>query len=107
MCIAGADLAHIGIKFGHARPADEAFRRECEEKDRLSLEAVVKGEGEGFFQAIAAERDERNICGLPCTYAMLRVLEGRGARGELLSYGQAPDPVPGTIVSFAAAALYG
>ncbi len=108
VCIAGADLAHIGTKFGHERPADESFARECEEKDRASLERALHVDGEGFFDYIAAEKDGRNICGLPCVYTMLKTIAGDGAaRGELLAYGQAPDPVPKSLVSFASLAYYG
>ncbi|HVY61340.1 MAG TPA: AmmeMemoRadiSam system protein B [Planctomycetota bacterium] len=106
-CIAGADLAHIGIKFGHTRFADAAFRRECEEKDRASLEKAVRSDGEGFFGALAAEKDERNICGLPCMYTMMKVIEPDVKKGSLLAYGQADDPVAGSVVSFASVGYYG
>jgi hypothetical protein len=109
--IAGADLAHIGPKFGDERPADEGVRRACEEQDRASLERALAVDGEGFFAAIADEKDSRNICGLSCIYAMLRTMEagGGGARaraGRLLAYGMAPDPVPGSFVSYCAAAFH-
>jgi hypothetical protein len=107
LAIAGADLAHIGHKFGHERAADEAACAACERADRASLEPVARGDAEGFFRAIAAEKDDRNVCGLPCMYWMLKVLDGAARSGRVLDYGQAPDPVARSMVSFCAVALYG
>jgi AmmeMemoRadiSam system protein B len=107
LAIAGADLAHIGLKFGDDTPADEARCRACEAADRASLEPVARGDGEAWFAAIAAEKDRRNICGLSCMYAMLRTLDGAARAGRLLAYGQAPDPAAGSMVSFCAVGLYG
>jgi AmmeMemoRadiSam system protein B len=106
VCIAGADLAHVGPKFG-TKFADAAYRRECAEKDHASLEPALKADGEGFFRYLAAEKDERNICGLPCMYTMLKVIEPDVRSGKLLAYGQADDPVPGSMVSFASIAYSG
>lgn len=107
LSIAGADLAHIGLKFGDEHPVDDARARECERQDRASLEPVARGDGEGFFAAIAAEKDRRNICGISCMYAMLKVLAGDATRGKLLAYGQAPEPAAGSMVTFCSVGLYG
>lgn len=111
LSIAGADLAHIGLKFGDRAPVDAAARAACEEKDRALLEPVARADAEGFFGYLAAEGDRRNICGLPCMYAMLKVL-GNGAAprargGKVLAYGQADEPAAGSMVSYCSVALYG
>ena len=103
--VAGADLAHIGTKFGDPSPADTVACASCEAMDRASLEAAARGDGERFFGFIAKEKDRRNICGLPCMYTMLKVLDARS--GRVLAYGQAPDPAAGSMVSYCAVALYG
>jgi hypothetical protein len=77
--------------------------REVEDADRRMLAAVEAGDAEGLFRDVAKDGDRRHICGLPPTYAALRILGPH--RGRLLHYGQWPDP-NGT-VTFAALALYG
>ncbi len=104
--IAGADLAHIGLKFGDERPADEARCKECEEIDRASLAPVLRGDGEGWFSFVAAEKDRRNICGVSCMYAVLKTLAEEPREGTLLAYGQAREPEAGSMVSFCAVGLY-
>lgn len=95
--IAGADLAHVGPRFGDAEAvsADELGR--IEREDREMLGAVETGDAHAFFDAVARDGDRRRICGYSPIYAMLRVL-GRG-RGRLHRYGQWPDPQ--AVVSFA------
>jgi len=105
--VAGADLAHIGTKFGDPTAATPERCAACERKDLESLERAAEVDGEGFFAAIAAEKDARNICGLSCIYAMLKTLDGRPLKGDLLAYGQAPDPAGGSVVSFASVGYLG
>jgi AmmeMemoRadiSam system protein B len=107
LSIAGADLAHIGLKFGHEKPADEEACRACETADRASLEPVARGDPEAFFSFIAAEKDRRNICGVSCIYAMLKVVSPEVRAGRIVAYGQAPEPAAGSMVSFCSVALYG
>jgi hypothetical protein len=95
--IAGADLAHVGPRFGDPAPVspEELRRIECE--DREMLGAMQAGDPRAFFDAVARDGDRRRICGYSPIYATLRVL-GR-ARGDLHRYGQWPDPQG--VVSFA------
>jgi MEMO1 family protein len=99
--IAGADLAHVGPRFGDAEPvsADELAR--IEREDREMLGAVETGEARAFFDAVARDGDRRRICGYSPIYATLRVL-GR-SRGDLHRYGQWPDPQ--AVVTFASMTL--
>jgi hypothetical protein len=101
LVLAGADLAHVGIRFGDA--ALSAHHLELlEKRDRETLQTVVRGDPGEFFQAVGAGGDPRRICGLSAIYALLEVLPG--ARGQLLGYAQATDP-SGT-VSYASLGLY-
>jgi AmmeMemoRadiSam system protein B len=88
--IAGADLAHVGPRFGDPIPieGDELLR--VAQEDRAMLAAVEDGDARAFFQSIAADGDRRRICGFSPIYALLRTL-GSG-RGDLKHYGQWPDP---------------
>lgn len=88
--IAGADLAHVGPRFGDPQPVSPAQLAVIEREDRAMLEAVTAGEAEAFFDAVAADGDRRRICGYSPIYALLRVL-GPGP-GRLRRYAQWPDP---------------
>jgi AmmeMemoRadiSam system protein B len=88
--VAGADLAHVGPRFGDPEAVSAADRGRIEQEDRGMLEAVVAGDARGFFESVARDGDRRRICGLSPIYAVLRVLGGRP--GALRHYGQWPDP---------------
>jgi AmmeMemoRadiSam system protein B len=88
--VAGADLAHVGPRFGDPAPVSAAERVRIEREDRAMLESVVAGDAGAFFESVARDGDRRRICGLSPIYAVLRVLGGRA--GALRHYGQWPDP---------------
>jgi AmmeMemoRadiSam system protein B len=102
--ISGADLAHIGIRFGDEEPLDEARLTEQSADDRQLLEAVCRGDAAALFRHVADNGDRNRICGLAPTYTLLQVVEP--ARGELLRYDQAVEPDGSSCVSFASVALY-
>lgn len=88
--IAGADLAHVGPRFGDpALVSDDELGR-IEREDRRMLETVEAGDAEAFFASVAADGDRRRICGLSPIYALLRALSS--APGEIRHYGFWPDP---------------
>lgn len=95
--IAGADLAHVGPRFGDPAPLSSDDLRRVEREDRAMLRAVQAGDARGFFEAVAVDGDRRRICGLSPIYALLRLLPGRS--GDLKHYGQWPDPQ--AVVSYA------
>ena len=88
--VAGADLAHVGPRFGDPEAVTAARLRELEEADRGMLEAVVAGDAPAFFESAARDRDARRVCGLSPIYVLLRALEE--PRGTLRRYAQWPDP---------------
>jgi AmmeMemoRadiSam system protein B len=88
--VAGADLAHVGPRFGDAEPISEADRQRVEREDRAMLEPVARGDAAGFFASIEADGDRRRICGFSPIYALLRCLPG--VPGTVRHYGQWPDP---------------
>jgi len=101
-CIAGADLAHVGPRFGDVHPISDGFLKLLKADDLRMLEPLERADANGFFSAIQADGDRRKICGLPPIYTMLSVMEA--TRGKLLKYQQWPDP-QGT-VTFASMAFY-
>jgi AmmeMemoRadiSam system protein B len=104
--IAGADLAHVGPRFGDPGAYDEVAREELERTDRASLELAEGGAHRDFFRQVQADLDTRRVCGLGPIYALLRALPD-GCKGALAHYEQTIDPQEGSIVSHAAMAFYG
>jgi MEMO1 family protein len=98
--IAGADLAHVGRRFGDAFDIDGAIVRAIDRRDREDLQEVVANNPEGFYQSVMKDGNQRRVCGLNCIYATLHTVYGLVHSGELLHYDYAPDPAGG-IVSFA------
>jgi MEMO1 family protein len=95
--IAGADLAHVGPRFGDPRPVSPAELDTIDREDREMLRAVEAGDADGFFESVRRDGDRRRICGLSPIYTLLRMRAG--AKGLLRQYGQWPDPQG--VVSFA------
>lgn len=102
--ISGADLAHIGQRFGDPWLLDQKRLADQATDDRQLLQTACRGDGDGFFEHIAHCDDRSRICGLAPTYVMLRAVSP--ARGELLQYDQAVEPDGTSCVSFASLAFY-
>jgi MEMO1 family protein len=96
--LAAVDLSHVGRRFGDPE-VDERVLSEVETKDRAALDAALRGDGDGWYQAIAEHEDSTRVCGWGATYAMLRSAEP-GA-GRLLRYEQSREE-NGSMVSVAA-----
>ena len=88
--VAGADLAHVGSRFGDAWRVGGAELARVEADDRALLDQVAAGDAEGFFAEAMRQQDRNRICGLSPIYGLLRL--GAGGAGRLLHYGQWPDP---------------
>jgi hypothetical protein len=104
--IAGADLAHVGPRFGDPAPYDASQRQKLERTDRASLELAAAKAHRDFFFQVQSDLDSRRVCGLGPIYALLRALPD-GCHGRLEHYEQTIDPQEGSIVSHAAMAFYG
>ena len=100
--VAGADLAHVGPRFGDAQPHDASARRELEARDRDSIDRALEGGASSFFQHVADDLETRRVCGLGPIYSLLRSLDGSASGSELLHYEQTIDADDGSIVSHAA-----
>ena len=100
--LSGADLAHMGPRFGDPFETDAPVLQEIEAHDRQLLEAVERVDAEAFFRHIEQDKDRRRVCGYPPIYTMLSVMNAR--QGRLLQYGQRTDE--GSAVTFASMAFY-
>jgi AmmeMemoRadiSam system protein B len=104
--VAGADLAHVGPRFGDAKPYGEEQRGELERVDRTSLAHASGLDASGFWAQVSADLDERRVCGLAPIWSLLRAVGGSGAEGRLLHYEQTVDEGDGSIVSHAAMGFF-
>ncbi len=97
--IAGADLAHVGRRFGDSFDIHDGVLRQVEARDREDLQHALAGDATGFYQSVLRDRNERRVCGINCIYAALKAVDGASGRGAMLHYDYAHDPAGG-IVSF-------
>lgn len=98
--VAGADLAHVGPRFGDADPVDAEGRDSLERRDHVTLDPCTRADAQAWFAEIAREKDCRRVCGLFPIYAMLQA--ARPPAGRLLAYGQCPaDDAGDSLVSIA------
>lgn len=101
--IISGDLAHIGPKFGDAKPVGPSTLASSREQDLLLMEQAAAGNHEGYRRLLAAEGDSRRICGFPPTHLTLSTLGP--CRGKLLRYDQYAHPRGHESVSFASMAF--
>src|SRR5207247_2694204 len=62
--VAGADLAHVGPRFGDAEPVSPEEAARLAGADRAMLETVTAGDADAFFADVARDGDARRVCGL-------------------------------------------
>jgi MEMO1 family protein len=105
--VAGADMAHVGPRFGDPDAFGAEERAVLEKADRASLERAVAVDASGFWEHVAADLEERRVCGLAPIWSLLRTLDGGGSKGSVLHYEQTIDAEDGSIVSHAAVGFYG
>jgi AmmeMemoRadiSam system protein B len=102
--IAGADLSHVGRRFGDDRELDADFLREIERRDHEALEQVANNSAGPFVETLRNRANNTRVCSAGCIYALMTALPQ--ARGELLRYHQAVDPEGGTGVTCTAMAFW-
>jgi AmmeMemoRadiSam system protein B len=107
LVVAGADLAHVGPRFGDDAPFGPRERAEVEAADRVALRQAAAGDAEGFFAAIMGEGDRFRVCGTSPITAALALAGGRPRGLTMPTYTQCPaDDDGASWVSVAALALW-
>jgi MEMO1 family protein len=98
--IVGADLAHVGQRFGDEFEINDEIIQKVELRDKEDLNQALTMDSKTFYQSVMKDGNEWRVCGLNCIYSALKTLEGLPLKGNLLDYAYAHDPAGG-IVSFA------
>lgn len=101
--IAGADLAHVGYRFGDPFDIDDTVVDAVRTRDEEDLAHAYNRDAHSFYASVMRDMNARRVCGYGCILGMLAALGKEGPGGRMLHYGYAPDPAGG-IVSFAAVA---
>jgi len=101
--IAGADLSHVGPRFGGEERLTVGTLGDLEAADRETLAFVEEGDAERFYRHVALDENARHICGVAPVVMLLEVLEP--ASVQLLKYEQWADDEGLSCVTFAAAAV--
>jgi AmmeMemoRadiSam system protein B len=99
LLVAGIDLSHIGLKFGHERPADY-LESQAEKHDRNLLEYLSHGDADAFWQESQGVEDRFHVCGFSAMACLLEVLSGW--KGEILDYQRWHEEATQSAVSFSA-----
>lgn len=97
--IAGADLSHVGKRFGDQVELSSSLLALIESRDTEMLKHVEQLDAAGFFHSLQRDRDDRKVCGLPPIFMLLSVMEA--SQGKMLKYSQAPEQQTDSVVSFA------
>jgi hypothetical protein len=98
MIIAGVDLSHIGLKFGHDLPASH-LEAQAGGHDQRLLKSLCEMDADGFWDESAKTSDRYNVCGFSALALLLEVLPR--CSGQVLSYECWHEPQTRSAVSFA------
>lgn len=104
--LAGADLAHVGPRFGDAEAVTPERLEQVRREDEAGLERVLAGDARGFLDSVMSDGNSRRVCGAGALYSfsfLHRRLFPRSS-GRLLHYANAADPAGGE-VTFASLAF--
>ncbi len=102
--IAGADLAHLGPRYGSQEKWGPSRMGEEEKLDRNMLAPLLTGDKEGFFMDIAKIKDKRSVCGVGPVYTMFEMLSPK--KSELQKWGYWNDAETHSVVTFVSMAIY-
>jgi len=102
--MAGADLAHMGHKFGDEEGLSDELIDWVRRRDLEMLGHLEQLDREAFFRNLQAEGDERKVCGLPPMYTLMCCIDPR--EGKMLRYDYNVEPSTQSLVSFCSMAFY-
>jgi MEMO1 family protein len=101
--VVGADLAHIGRKFGDDFDAETRLK-EVKEADLEILKKIESCDANGLFNSIKAVRDCRRVCGFPPILTLLAACDKM--EGKLLKYEQWSETATDSAVTYASLVFY-
>ena len=97
--VAGVDFSHIGLKFGHERPA-EYIESRAAAHDKNLLHAISEADADLFWEESKRVEDQYNVCGFPALACLLEILPL--CKGKVLDYQLRHEAATQSAVSFSA-----
>ncbi len=73
LLIAGIDLSHIGLKFGHDRPA-KYMESQAQKHDHSLINAILNKDVELFWEESRKVNDKYNVCGFSALSCFLELI---------------------------------
>lgn len=102
--IAGAELAHLGMRYGDsAPPTDFSFHRSMQ-FDLEMLKPVEELKPDEFAAYIQKENDQRRISGFSPIYSLLRLIQAE--KGQVLRYDRGITDQYNSTVTYASMAFF-
>lgn len=102
--IAGAELAHLGMRYGDsAPPTDFSFHRAMQH-DLEMLKHVEELKPDEFAAYIQKENDQRRISGFSPIYSLLRLIQAE--QGQVLRYDRGITDQYNSTVTYASMAFF-
>ncbi|MCR4440262.1 MAG: AmmeMemoRadiSam system protein B [bacterium] len=102
--LASADLSHVGPRYGDPWAGDSNRLALVRRHDQELLQAVASGDAGAVARGMVASQNRFRVCGFPPIYTLLQALDIRG--GAVLDYRHAVMDAQGSVVTFAAVALF-
>ncbi|HJR77901.1 MAG TPA: AmmeMemoRadiSam system protein B [Nitrospiraceae bacterium] len=102
--VAGAELAHVGMRYGDAAPPTDFSFHRCMQQDLAMLKHVEERQPEEFALFIQRENDQRRIAGFSPIYTLLRLIEAE--TGQVLRYDRGITDQYNSTVTYASIAFF-
>lgn len=102
--LAGAELAHVGMRYGDSKPPTDFSFHKCMQADMAMLKHVENIEPDAFAQFILKEGNARRISGFAPIYTLLKLIQAE--KGEVLRYDRGITDQFNSTVTFASIAFF-
>lgn len=102
--LTGADLSHVGDKFGDSGALTPERLAAVEQADRTSLQHLLHLDARALYSDLARDGNARRWCGLAPLVCLLEILQADSA--SLLCYGKDYQPDANYAVTYSAISLH-
>lgn len=102
--VAGAELAHVGMRYGDAAPPTDFSFHRCMQQDLAMLKHVEERQPDEFASFIQRENDQRRIAGFSPIYTLLRLIDAEN--GQVLRYDRGITDQYNSTVTYASMAFF-
>jgi AmmeMemoRadiSam system protein B len=102
--VAGAELAHVGMRYGDAAPPTDFSFHRCMQQDLAMLKHVEERQPDEFAGFIQREGDQRRIAGFSPIYTLLRLITAE--KGQVLRYDRGITDQYNSTVTYASMAFF-